>query len=316
MGILKKRIKKYNKYVIEIENEDIEENNFENIEDVVIISKKDFESELQQSKELNAKLHSKELELKLKELKLQEKDIELQKTESIVEELKETHKSELNVLERGYLSKSAELSGLLEKSEFSAQNLEKKYFELEKESENKVKLLENKLEEEKNLQKQIEVYRIGNIGLNNEIKSKQEEIDSLKSKYNKMSDLKLDHENEIEKLRSDIDRLERVQMEYNKLINNYRHLQEVANKKDRTISELEAKKRTLDQYLSMSLEAITTLKNLGLFNRLFNKIPEGIDELQEDIIKLQPPKEIEIDSSIEIEPVRAKKTTDILGEKE
>jgi cell division protein ZapA (FtsZ GTPase activity inhibitor) len=93
-------------------------------------------------------------------------------------------------------------------------------------------------------------------------------------------------------------------------INNYRHLQEVANKKDRTIIELEAKKRRLEQYLSMSLEAINTLKNLGLFNRLFNKVPEGIDELQEDIKKLQPPKEIEI------EPVRIKKTSDVLGEKQ
>jgi len=60
----------------------------------------------------------------------------------------------------------------------------------------------------------------------------------------------------------------------------------------------------------MSMEAITTLKNLGLFNRLFNRIPEGIEELQEDIKKLQPPKEIEI------EPVRAKKTTDVLGIRE
>ena len=316
MGILKRKIKKYNKYIIEIESEDIKENNFENIEDVVIISKKDFEIELQKSKELNAKLHSKDLEIKLKELKLQEKDIELQKTESKIQELKETHDCELETLENKYMGESAELSKLFEKSKSSAKNLEKKYYELENESMNKIKILQNKLEEEENLQKQIEVYRIGNIGLNNEIKSREEEIDNLKNKYNKVLTLKSNYEKEMEKLQSNVDKLEMVQLEHNKLINNYRHLQEVTNKKDRTISELESKKRKLEQYLSMSLEAINTLKNLGLFNRLFKRVPEGIDELQDDIKKLQPPKEIDIDSSIEIEPVRAKKTTDILGEKE
>ena len=156
----------------------------------------------------------------------------------------------------------------------------------------------------------MEVYRIGNIGLKNEINNKENEINDLKNSYNKVLDLKSKQEKEIKTLQSNVDKLEIVQIEHNKLINNYRHLQEVANKKDRTIIELEAQKRKLEQYLSMSMEAITTLKNLGLFNRLFNKIPEGIDELQEDIKKLQPPKEIEI------EPIRAKKTTDILGTKE
>jgi chromosome segregation ATPase len=298
MGVLNKRIKKYNKYVIEIENEEIETNNFENIENVIIISKKDFENELQKSKELNAKLHSRDLELKLKELKLQEKDIEIQKSKSLIEELEETHKLELNVLEKKYINETDELKKIEEKLE------------------NKVKFLQNELEEAGKLQNQMEVYRIGNIGLKNDITSKEEEISSLKSKYKQMSDLKAKLEMEIKTLQLNVHKLSGVQVEYDKLINNYRHLQEVANKKDRTISELEAKKRKLDQYLSMSLEAITTLKNLGLFNRLFKRVPEGIDELQEDIKKLQPPKEIEIDSSIEIEPVRAKKTTDILGEKE
>jgi hypothetical protein len=60
----------------------------------------------------------------------------------------------------------------------------------------------------------------------------------------------------------------------------------------------------------MSLEAINTLKNLGLFNKLFNRVPEDIDELSEDIKKLQPPKEVEI------EPIRVSKPSDVLGEKE
>lgn len=334
MGILKRKIKKYNKYVIEIENEDIEANNFENVEDVIIISKKDFENELNKSKELSAKLHSRDLELKLKELKLQEKDIEIQKATSKMEELEETYNSQLNVLEKKYLIESNELKQLLENSELSAQQLKKEhatesnelkqllenskisaqklendYQEIKEQLGNKINSLQNKIEEEEKLQNQMEVYRIGNIGLKNEIRNKEEEIDKLKQKHDKILDLKSMQEKTIENLRSDVNKLERVQIEHNKLINNYRHLQEVANKKDRTIIELEAKKRKLEQYLSMSLEAITTLKNLGLFNRLFNRVPEGIDELQEDIKKLQPPVEVEI------EPVRVKKTSDILGEK-
>lgn len=317
MGILKRKIKKYNKYVIEIENEDIEANNFKNVEDVIIISKQDFENELQKSKELNAKLHSRDLELKLKELKLQEKDIEIQKTKSKIEELEETYNSQLNVLEKKYATESNELKQSLENSKSSAQKLENEYQEIKEnylgikeKLEDKVNSLQNKIEEEEKLRNQIEVYRIGNIGLKNDIRSKEEEIDNLKRNYDKTLDLKSMQEKTIEKLRSDVNKLERVQIEHNKLINNYRHLQEVANKKDRNIIELEAKKRKLEQYLSMSLEAINTLKNLGLFNRLFNRVPEGIDELQEDIKKLQPPKEVEI------EPVRVKKTADILGEKD
>lgn len=80
-------------------------------------------------------------------------------------------------------------------------------------------------------------------------------------------------------------------------------------KKDENIIELEAKVRKLDHYLLMSLEAINSLKNLGLFNRLFKRVPEGIYELEEDIKKLQPPKEVEI------EPVRVSKPGDVLGEK-
>ena len=324
MGILKKKINKYNKYVIEIESEELEANNLKNIEDVIIVSKGDFESELHKSKELAAKLESKELEIKLKGLKVQERDIEIQRAKSEIEELKETYKSEMTTLKNDYTLKSDELSLLLNNKEIELEDLKNKYSKLNEELEYKSNSLKDKLEEKETIHNQMEIYRIGNIGLKNEINSKAKEIDELKSEYNSLKvnydelkgnyrtivDIKLQHEKEIEKLRSNASKLEMVQIEHNKLVNNYRHLQEVVNKKDKTINELESKKRKLEQYLSMSLEAITTLKNLGLFNRLFNRIPEGIDELQEDIKKLQPPKEIEI------EPVRAKKTTDVLGIKE
>ena len=126
MGILKRKIKKYNKYVIEIEDEDIKANNFENIEDVIIISKKDFENELHKSKELNAKLHSIDLEVKLKELKLQEKEIELQKSKSVMEELEDAHKSELNILKEKYLIESDELQHSLENKETEMEEFKKK----------------------------------------------------------------------------------------------------------------------------------------------------------------------------------------------
>jgi len=317
MGVLKKKINKYNKYVIEIENEEIEANNLKNIEDVIIIGKESFENELHKSKELAAKLESRDLEIRLNSLKLQEKDLEIQKAKSEMNEFKETYTSRLVTLEKNYVDKSGELKFLINDKESEIEELKNKYAQLEEELKDKSNSLKNKLEEKETVHNQMEVYRIGNIGLKNEINSKENEIDKLKSNYNelknnhdKILDLKSQQETEIKRLQSDVNKLEMVQIEHNKLINNYRHLQEVANKKDKTINELESKKRKLEQYLSMSLEAITTLKNLGLFNRLFNKIPEGIDELQEDIKKLQPPKEIEI------EPVRAKKTTDVLGIKE
>lgn len=316
MGALNKKINKYNKYIIEIEREELEVNNLKDAEDVVIVRKDDFENEVHKSKELTAKLESRDLEIRLKDLKLQEKELEFQKTKTEAHELKESHKSKLIELEKRYLNKSNELNSLLNSKDSKIEELEKKYRKLEEELENKSSSLKNKLEEKETLQNQMEVYRIGNVGLKNEMDKKENEINELKSNYNqlkgthsKILDVKSQHEKKIEKLQSNIKKLELIQQEHDKLINKYRHLQEVTNKKDRTISELDATKRKLEQYLSMSLEAITTLKNLGLFNRLFNRIPEGIDELQEDIKKLQPPKEVEI------EPIRVKKTSDILGEK-
>ena len=95
MGVLKKKINKYNKYVIEIESEELEANNLKNIEDVIIISKDCFENELHKSKELTAKLESRDLEIKLNSLKLQEKDLEIKKAESEINELEETYNSKL-----------------------------------------------------------------------------------------------------------------------------------------------------------------------------------------------------------------------------
>ncbi|MBI5680931.1 MAG: hypothetical protein HZC47_08565 [Methanobacterium sp.] len=300
MGVLKTKLKKYNKYVIELENDEIKSNDFENVEDIIISSKTDFEDNIQKYNELKAKLHSIELDLKLKELKIQEKDLETKKTVSKMHELEEAHKSEMSALEKKYLDNTDELKGLLEKSEL---NME----ELKKEFQYKTQSLKDKLKDEETLQKQTEIYRIGNLGLKNDIQSKETEIINLKKDYNELSTVKSKHEIKIKNLQTENNMLKDVQTEYNKLNNNYRHLQEVVNKKDKDIIELEYSNRKLEQYLSMSLEAITTLKNLGLFNRLFNKIPEGIDELQEDIKKLQPPEDVEIDPIVDAEPVRPKK---------
>ena len=110
MGVLKKKINKYDKYIIEIESEELEASNLKSIEDVIITSKDDFENELHKSKELTTKLESRELEIKLKDLKLQEKDLEFQKTKSEAQELKETYRSKLIALERDYVNKSNELN--------------------------------------------------------------------------------------------------------------------------------------------------------------------------------------------------------------
>lgn len=299
MGVLKTKLKKYNKYVIEIEKDEIKSSELENVEDVIITSKTDFEENIQKYNELKAKLHSIELDLKLKELKIQEKDLETKKTVSKMHELEETYKSEVSAVEKEYMDKTKELKGLLEKSELNVQ-------ELQKELQNETQSLKDKLKDEETLQNQMEIYRIGNLGLKNDVQSKETEINNLKNNYNDLLNVKSKHEIEIKNLQAKNNMLKDVQTDYNKLNNMYRHLQEVANKKDKDIIELEYSNRRLEQYLSMSLEAITTLKNLGLFNRLFNRIPEGIDELQEDIKKLQPPEEMEIDPIVDAEPVRHK----------
>ncbi len=356
MGFLKSKLKKYNKYVIEIESDEIDENNFDNIKDVVIASKEDFENELNKLKELEAKVHSNELEIKLKELKIEEKELEVQKMESLLEEIELKHASKLNELENAssvklneftdekeleiqkmqirineleesneykiddieqkYDIQIDELSNLFNKSEEKANRYEKEYLKIKESLENENKSLQERLKEQEALQNQIEVYKIGNNNLKSDIKNKKEELSTLKDSYNEILDIESKHKKEISTLQSQINKLNEVQIEYDKLQNKYRHLQEVTNRKDNDIIELEAKKRTLEQYLSMSLEAINTLKNLGLFKRLFNRVPDGIDGLQDDIKKLQPPKEIEIDPVLEIEPIRAKSTRDILGKKE
>ncbi len=396
MGFLKSKLKKHNKYIIEIEEEDIGKNKFDGIEDVVIVSKVDFDNELNKLKELKAKIHSDELEIKLKGLKLEEKEVEVQKMQSKLEELKlkheniikdlqnknaakinkitnekeleaqkieskmeelkskhetelndlqnaniskineftsekeheiqkmqkkmheleDSYKSRINDLEQKYNIQIDELTVLFNKSEENAGKYKKEYLELKISLENENKSLHEKLKGLEALQKQIEIYKIGNSNLKREIKSKKEELDALKEAHNKSKNIESQNKKEILTLQSRLNELEGVKTEYDKLQNNYRHLQEVANKKDNEIIKLEANKRRLEQYLSMSLEAINTLKNLGLFNRLFNRVPEGIDELQDDIKKLQPPKEIEIDPGLEIEPIRTKNTKDILGEKE
>ncbi|MGB9936132.1 MAG: hypothetical protein ACPK7O_00285 [Methanobacterium sp.] len=316
MGILKKKIKHYSKYIVEIEEEELQSSNLDNIEDIVIVNKNTYEKELQKSRELKAKLESNRLEIKLKDLKLQERDIELQKALSEREELEELNQSKISDLESNYETQ-------IEQLQLQIDNKGEELLKLEEENK-KIKndlQLENsskieRLKEEENLKKQIEMYKVSTVGLKNQNKIKEDELQKFKSTYENILKIKSEQENELESLKIQLKRLNNLQSEHNKLINNYRHLQEVANKKDENIIELEAQKRKLDHYLLMSLEAINTLKNLGLFNRLFNRIPEDIDELQEDIKKLQPPREVEIEMEPEIEPIRVKKPSDILGEKE
>jgi chromosome segregation ATPase len=310
MGVLKKKIKRYNKYIVEIEENELKANNLENIEEVVVVSKREYENKLQKSKELMAKLESGNLEIKLKDLKIQEKGLEIQKAISEKEELEENYKSELSSFKNKYISESAELKRLIEIRESEIEEMKEEKIQIKKELETENTSLLNKLKDEENLKKQIEIYKVGNIGLKSDIKTKEDELEKIKSTYENILEIKSKQEKELEDHKVKLNRLKNVQTEYNKLINNYRHLQEVANKKDEDIIELEAKKRQLEHYLIMSQEAINTLKNLGLFNRLFNRLPEGIDELEEDIKKLQPPKEVEI------EPIRVNKPSDVLGEKD
>lgn len=303
MAILKKQIKKCNKYAVWIEEEELKANNMENVEDIVVISKKEYDSELQKSNELKAKLESLNVEMQLKDLKIQENELFELQIVSKMEKMEESYKTKLNDFENKYIKESDELKHLLEvrQSEIN---------ELKAEMESSNESLQNRIHKEEELKKQLKIYEVSTVGLKSEIHKKEEELQKIKRTYENVLKIKSEQERELEEIKVGLNRLKNVQIEYDKLTNNYRHLQEVLNKKDENIIELEADKRKMDHYLLMSADAINNLKNLGLFNRLFNRFPGGIDELEEDIKKLQPPKEVEI------EPVRVTKPRDLIGEKE
>lgn len=354
MCVLKKEIKKYNKYFIEIEEDELQSNGFEDIRDIVIISKKEYERELHKLKELMTKLESRNLEIKLQSLKIQEKELEVQKATSRRKEVEESYAYKLDDFKKGYANELEELKNLLKIRE---SEIEKIKNELEKENQ----YLFSKLEGEENLKKQVELYKVGNKGLKNDIKSKEEELKKLKISYDDVLQINSGYEKEIERYKVDLDRLKNLQREHNELILNYSHFQEMINKKDQNIIELMAKTKKLEHYLLMSLDAIDNLKNLGLFKRLFNRVPEGVNELERDIKRLQPPEELEMETvminknidegeedlkrlapsketetesikvnedineevervqpleEFEIEPVRVNKPSDVLGEKE
>ena len=172
-----------------------------------------------------------------------------------------------------------------------------------------IQLLLNKLNDEDEIKKQIEIYKVGNKGLKNDIKIKEDELNKLKEEYENFIQINEKQEKEINYYKIELEELKNLQIENNELMINYRGLKEEIDEKDQTITELKAKIRKFEHYLFMSEEAINNLKSLGLFNRLFNQIPEEIDELEMEIKNLDP------SERFEIEPIRVRKQdSEVLGE--
>ncbi|MGZ7043851.1 MAG: hypothetical protein ACXVHM_04605 [Methanobacterium sp.] len=355
MCALKKEIKKYNKYVIEIEEDELRSSNLDDIENIVIISKNDYETESHKLKGLLAKLESKNLEIELQSLRIQERDLEVQKAISKRKEIEESYAYKLNYIKNEYVNKIEELKHQLEtkkseverlnsykddyghESEELKQKLETKRSEIEKmkrELEKENQYLSSKLEGEETLKKELEIHKVGNKGLKNDIKTKEEELRKLKLNYENVLQTKTGYEIKIEGYKEELKGFKKIQREHNKLIINYKNLQEESYNKDENIIELESKTEKLENYLSKSGDAINNLKTQGLFNRLLNRVPDGIDELEEQIKEFHIPEEIETDhvevsevlekekitkpqhlEKSEIEPIRVDKRLDELKAK-
>lgn len=328
MCALKKEIKKYNKYVIEIEEDELRSSNLDDIENIVIISKNDFETESHKLKELLAKLESKNLEIELQSLKIQERDLEVQKAISKRKEIEESYAYKLNDIKNQYTNKIEELEHQLEikeseiekiksfKTESSELNedlkhkLEIKRSEIEKmkkELEKENQFLLSRLEGEENLKKEIEIYKVGNKGLKNDIKTKEEELRTLKLNYDTVFQTKTGYEIKIEGYKEELKGLKKVQREHNKLIINFKNLQKDSNNKDQNIMELESRTKKLENFLTKSKDAINNLKTQGLFNRLFNRVPDGVDELEDQIKELQLPDEMEAEPVVMNEDIEKEK---------
>jgi DNA repair exonuclease SbcCD ATPase subunit len=89
------------RYMIPVKKDQIEGTSFENVEDIVILSKEDFHHELKKSKEVISTLDELKLLLKEKDLKLeslQAAQNELKKVQSHITSLKNAYNSEIEEL--------------------------------------------------------------------------------------------------------------------------------------------------------------------------------------------------------------------------
>lgn len=153
------------RYMIPVKKDQIEGTSFEDVEEIVILSKKDFDYELKKSKNMISNID----ELKLL---LEEKDLKLEGLQNAQNELKKTQ-LHIDTLKKGYESEIEELN----KEILQYKSIIKQYQELEA----------------KNKELEREVKRLTDLRIleKESIRIKMNEVEMTKDEYEK---LKKSHE--------------------------------------------------------------------------------------------------------------------------
>ena len=192
------------RYMIPVKKEQIEDSNFENVEDIVILSKADFDHEFQDSQnisssvsELKQSLNMKNQEiLNLREL-LKDKDQELMERDQKIADLDNLHEMQV------------------EEIQLDIKKINDGY-------QAEIKMLNSEIEELNDIYNQYNNLKAANKELEREVK--------------RLTDLRT---LEKESLRIKINELELTKEEYDKLKKSHELLWDVVQEKDKTIKDLE-----------------------------------------------------------------------------
>jgi hypothetical protein len=192
------------RYMIPVKKEQIEDGNFEDVEDIVILSKADFDHEFQDSQnisssvnELKQSLNMKNQEiLNLREL-LNDKDQELMERDQKLADLDNLHEIEI------------------EEIQLDIKKINDGY-------QAEIKMLNSEIEELNNIYNQY-----------NNLKSANKELEREAKRLTDLRTL------EKESLRIKINELELTKDEYDKLKKSHELLWDVVQEKDKTIKDLE-----------------------------------------------------------------------------
>lgn len=215
------------RYMIPVKKEQIEGSNFEDVEDIVILSKIDYDHELQKLRdtssgvnELNQLLSEKDQEI------VSFKELLSKKNQEVVnfKELLKVKDQEILQFKNILKEKNQKMIDLKDLHEIQVGELQVKLNKIDNEYQSEVKAFNIKMGEFNDLMDQYEHLKSGNKGLEKEIK--------------RLTDLRT---LEKESLRIKFNELEITKDEYNKLKKSHELLWDVVQEKDKIIRDMEKK---------------------------------------------------------------------------
>ncbi len=192
------------RYMIPVKKEQIEGTNFEDVEDIVILSKADFDQEFQESKDISSNVN----ELKQS---LSEKDHEILNLREL-----------LNEKDQELMERDEKIRNLNDLHEIQIEELQLDIKKINDGYQAEIKMLNNDIEGLNNVYTQYTDLKAVNKDLEREAK--------------RLTDLRT---LEKESLRIKINELELTKDEYDKLKKSHELLWDVVQEKDKTIKELE-----------------------------------------------------------------------------